>query len=283
MDDEADALYALPLEQFVSERAMLAKALRAEGDRDTAAEVAKLPKPSLAAWAVNQVVRTQPALAKALWEAGDAVLDAQARAVAGKGGGPELRDALKRERAALEPLGDAARGLVTGRGAFLGEPNVQAVIETLHAAAVDPSARPEVAAGRTARPLKLSGLEALAGVSAADSRAATHRTRIAEREREDAGIEQDRKAAAAAERKRRTELQRALTRAERDRDAARARVTEIAREREQHATRIGELREELDRAEADLARAEDDRRAAHQALERAEDAVASVRDDLDAL
>src|SRR5690349_7532776 len=162
MDEEADALYALPLEQFVPERTMLAKALRIAGHREEAALVAKLAKPSVAAWAVNQVVRTQPTLAKELWEAGDAVLPAQQRAVSGKGGGEELREALKRERTALEPLGDAARGLMTARGTFLGEANVQAVIETLHAAAVDPNARPEVAAGRTTKPLKLSGLEALA-------------------------------------------------------------------------------------------------------------------------
>ena len=88
MDEEADALYALPLEQFVPERTLLAKALRAEGDKEGAAEVAKLPKPSVAAWAVNQVVRTQPTLAAELWDAGDEVLQAQARVVGGGGGGP---------------------------------------------------------------------------------------------------------------------------------------------------------------------------------------------------
>src|SRR3712207_882140 len=138
MDEEADALYALPLEQFVPERTLLAKALRAEGDKDGAAEVAKLAKPSVAAWAVNQVVRTQPSLAAELWAAGDDVLDAQARVVGGGGGGDELREAMQRERKALDPLADAARGLMTAAGKFLGEANVQAVVETLHAAAVDP-------------------------------------------------------------------------------------------------------------------------------------------------
>jgi hypothetical protein len=293
VDDEADALYALPLEQFVPERAMLAKALRVEGHRDEAAAVAKLPKPSVAAWAVNQVVRTQPTLVAELWSAGDAVLAAQQRAVAGGGGGAELREALRRERAALDPLADAARGLMTSRGAFLGEANVQAVIETLHAAAVDPEARPEVAAGRAVRPLRLSGLEALAGAAGPllaaaapgavreERRTATKRAEIGERDREDSEDERSRRVAAAVERKRRTELQRALTRAERERDAARARVAKTAAARDEAEGRIEAARAALEAAEAGLVRADDDRRAAHAALERAEDAVATARDALE--
>ena len=275
MDEEADALYALPLEQFVPERALLVKALRAAGERDAAAEVAKLPKPSVAAWAVNQVVRTQPALAAALWDAGDAVLAAQARAVAGTGAGGDLREAMQAERRALEPLADAARGLVTGAGKFLGEANVEAVVETLHAAAVDPSARDEVAAGRVVRPLRLSGLEALAGAPAPRQRAA-----VEERDRADDEAERARRAEDAAERKRRTEQQRALVRAERERDAARERVGRAVAKRDAARAEIERLREELSAAEAALDRAEDDRRAAHDALERAEDAVAGAHDEL---
>ncbi|HEX8206307.1 MAG TPA: hypothetical protein VF587_09635, partial [Solirubrobacteraceae bacterium] len=70
LPDDVDALYCRPLDEFVPARAELAKALRADGRRDEAAAVAKLPKPSVAAWAVNQVVRTQPALAEELWAAG---------------------------------------------------------------------------------------------------------------------------------------------------------------------------------------------------------------------
>ena len=56
---DANKLYGLPLERFTEERNALAKRLREEGQRDEAATVSKLRKPSVAAWAVNQIVRTQ--------------------------------------------------------------------------------------------------------------------------------------------------------------------------------------------------------------------------------
>jgi len=184
---DADELYGLPLDRFVPERDALAKALRAHGRREEAAEVAKLVKPSVAAWAVNQVVRSQPRQAEALWTAGDEVLDAQERVVAGEAGGAVLREAIERQRAALEPLADAARGLVTARAAFLGEQHVQAVVETLHAAAVDRSARDDVAAGRAARPLRLTGLEAVPAAPAGRSSRAAETAESRRGGDEDAG------------------------------------------------------------------------------------------------
>jgi hypothetical protein len=57
---EIERLYALPLDEFTRERDELAKRLRADGDRDAAAAVKALKKPSVAAWAVNQVRRDRP-------------------------------------------------------------------------------------------------------------------------------------------------------------------------------------------------------------------------------
>src|SRR5262245_53136433 len=109
---DADDLYGLPLEQFVPERAALAKALRADGDRDEAARVAKLPKPSVAAWAVNQLVRTQRAAVEELFDAGDAVIAAQSALVSGSGDAVMLREAAQRERAVADGLVETARGLL---------------------------------------------------------------------------------------------------------------------------------------------------------------------------
>jgi hypothetical protein len=306
---DPDDLYCLPLDEFVPERAALAKALRAEGRRDEAAEVAKLPKPSVAAWAVNQVVRAQPQQAAALWEAGDAVLETQERVFAGEAAGPELREAIERQRAALEPLAAAARGLVAGGEKFLGEAHVQAVVETLHAAAVDPGAREDVAAARVARPLRLTGLEAIpAGPGArrpaepsddvapsggaktpraggaeaggakrragGDRESDAARARIAERERRDKEAEAERRAAEKAYTARVREAERAVARAERDRDAARSRVQKAVAARDEAAVRV-------ERAEAALLRAEGVRADAHAELEQAEDAVDRARAELD--
>jgi len=165
-DTDADRLYGMELEAFVPERTALARRLRADGRREEAAAVAKLPKPSAAAWAVNQVVRTQRSEARALWEAGDALLAAQEALLAGSGDGAELRAASGRVQEALVPLLAAARGLLDGRGRALSEATLAKVAETLHAAAIDPDAREEVAAGRAVRELVHVGLGAVAAPSA---------------------------------------------------------------------------------------------------------------------
>jgi len=151
-------LYGLPLDRFVTERTALAKALRAEGRREEAAGVAGMRKPSAAAWAVNQVVRTQRRAVQALFGAGDALREAQARLLAGRGDGRVLRAESERERAAVERLVDAARGLLTSHGLNLSGAVIERVADTLHAAALDEDAREQVREGRLERELRHVGL-----------------------------------------------------------------------------------------------------------------------------
>jgi len=158
--DDADALYGLPLDAFIAERDALAKRLRADGRRDEADEVKALRKPSVAAWAVNQVVRSQPKPARALWKAGDALIGAQDDLLAGRADAAKLRTAVEDERAALDALLDAARGLLTGEGHDLGDTTIERVRDTLHAGAIDAEAREEVAAGRAVRERAHAGLGA---------------------------------------------------------------------------------------------------------------------------
>jgi hypothetical protein len=282
LDPLVDELYGLPLERFVADRHLLVRQLRRDGRRKEASRVAALAKPSIVAWAVNQVVRTRPEQTAALWRAGDAVLDAQARVVAGEGSGVELRAAVEAERAALQPLAEAARGLVTGAGRFLAEQHVQALVETLHAAAVDPALRDEVADGRLTRPLRLTGLGAALGQgpSQAPSRPAAPE-RGSRRAREEADAEVDRRRAAREQRARRQAARRALARAERARNEARARIAEAVRARDTAAADVERARRELEAAQAALAGAEAGLAEAHAELERAEDALEDARAAVD--
>ncbi len=157
MKDPHD-LFGLPLEHFVSERTALAKALRAAGEQDRAAEVAKLRKPSVAAWAVNQMVRTQQATVGELLVAGDRVHRAQSELLTGRGDTRALQDAAQRERAAADELTDTARGLLTSKGHELSSATLERVRETLHAAALDDDARAAVIAGCLERELRHIGL-----------------------------------------------------------------------------------------------------------------------------
>ena len=155
---EPDDLYGLALDRFIPERGALAKALRADKRRDEAAEVAALRKPSVAAWAVNQLVRTQGDGLRELFDAGDGLREAQADLLAGRGDGRTLRAANERERDAVDTLVEAARGLLSSDGHELSPAVVERVADTLHAAALDAGAREQVRDGRLERELRHAGL-----------------------------------------------------------------------------------------------------------------------------
>ena len=55
LDDEVDALFQLPLAEFTGARNALAAKLKKSGRADEAASVKALSKPSISAWAVNQL------------------------------------------------------------------------------------------------------------------------------------------------------------------------------------------------------------------------------------
>src|SRR4051794_35199931 len=145
MPDEPD-LYGLPLEEFTPARDAAARALRKAGEREAAAQVAKLPKPSPAAWAANQVAREQPELIAALLDAGAALRAAQDAAMSG-GGAASLREATLAERRAVDAVMSAAAALKP-----VGKPLSRAMADrlrtTLHAAAGDPGLRAALSAGR---------------------------------------------------------------------------------------------------------------------------------------
>jgi hypothetical protein len=179
---EVQDLFGLPLERFVAERTALAKELRSRGERDQAAQVEALRKPTLAAWAVNQLVRTQGRDVKALFEAGDRARRSQAELLAGRGAGAALREALDQERNAVSRLLGTARGLLSVEGDELSPAMLERVAETLHAAALEDDARAQVADGCLQRELRHVGIGA-AGLSgepppkSARTRAASARPR----------------------------------------------------------------------------------------------------------
>jgi hypothetical protein len=151
---QLDDLYGLPLDRFVPERGALAKALRADGRREEAAAAAKLRKPSVPAWAVNQLVRSSGAEVQELLAAGDAVREAQSDVLLGRGDAGALREAGAREREAVDALVDVARGLLSDASPA----TLDRVADTLHAAALDEASRAAVRGGRLERELRHAGL-----------------------------------------------------------------------------------------------------------------------------
>jgi hypothetical protein len=251
---DVDDLYGLPLDEFVPARNALARELRNAGRREQAAEVTALRKPSVAAWAVNQLVRTQRRAAEELFEAGDALRAAHEKVLGGRSDGNELRAAVERERAAVDELTGAARGLLTTQGHDLSQTIVDRVADTLHAAALDDDARVQVRDGRLERELRHVGL----GMAATGTLPARAPARRAAR-KPDEQAERDRAEARAAARATEREARRRLERAERAANAA-------AERRDRAAKALDDAHAELSDAEAELEEARDELGTAEQAL-----------------
>ena len=260
---DTDELYGLPLERFVPERNALARGLRNRGERDEAAEVAALRKPSVAGWAVNQLVRTQRREIGELFKAGDALREAHNAVLAGSGDGASLREAVERERAAVETLTSAARGLLSSDGHELSPTIVDRVSDTLNAAALDDDARRQVKDGRLERELRHVGLGMAAGPAPdrGSGAGAGGRTRRAPRggppgvadvpKKRTANERAFREQAQARERER--SQQRALEREARRRVERAERGAELALERRDRAAQALEAAEaELTDADAEL-------------------------------
>lgn len=254
---EPDDLYGAARDEFVAQRTALARALRAAKRSDEAAAVAALRKPSVAAWAVNQLVRSQGAAAGELYAAGDALRGAQSKLLAGSGDGRDLRAARERERAAVDALVEAARGLLDSDGHELSATVLERVADTLHAAALHEDAREQVRAGRLERELRRVGLGIGESVVASappppkpQARPGTPPAAAPDKPKSKQAAAEDAKAQRAERDREAREAAQAAKQVEREREAARkaARSAETAArrraERSVHALRAAQERRE---------------------------------------
>jgi hypothetical protein len=167
---EIDRLYALPLEEFTSERDELAKRLRKEGDRDAAATIKALKKPSVAAWAVNQVRRDRPEDVRSLLD----VTEELHRVYAGlssAGARERLGEAAEMQRDLIRSLVRCAEQMLEAGGHNAGEQTLGKVADTLRAAALDEELREQVSAGRVVKEQRAAGLGPLESLPAPPKKA----------------------------------------------------------------------------------------------------------------
>ena len=146
LETAVDQLHAVPLEDFVAERKRLAKELRAAGDRESAAELAKLPKPSAPAWALNRIARDEPEALGGWLEAAQALREASAGA--DRQSGDALRAAMAAHREATRRVLGTVREHARPNGRELSEPMLDRVRELLQAATADPARAELLRAGR---------------------------------------------------------------------------------------------------------------------------------------
>jgi hypothetical protein len=271
---DAHDLYGLPFDRFTVERTGLAKELRKAGERDQAESVAKLRKPSLAAWAVNQLVRTQARAIEELFEAGDAVQSAQSALLSGEGDSEALRGALRRERQAVRDLVEVARGLLNSDGHELSPATLARVSETLDAAALEQEARSQVRDGCLHRELRHVGLGPVAPSDAGGEIAGGKSSRSGKsRQRGRAG---GKRAASPREGARGSRAKAAPTGSRRSASTS-PRPPAAGADRRALRQREAEARRAAEEAARELKAAEAERDAAAHALAAAESAVESAR------
>ena len=248
---EIDALYDLPLAEFTAARNEVAKRLAREGERDAAERVRALRKPSVPAWAVNQLARRARADVEALLAAGARLRDAQ-RSGFDAGARAAFAAAAEEQRAAIGRLLDAARSLESGERGALSGSALDRVGETLRAASVDEDAAELVRAGRLTEELDATGFGPLPEPGAAPRRRSAPRG--AGREDRSAKQRQLRQALAAA-RDQVRDRRRAVADAERELDRLERAVADARRELEDERTRLASAVERLEAFERDARRA----------------------------
>jgi len=257
---EADELYGLPLRDFVPARDALAKRLRGEGRREEASAVAALRRPSVAAWAVNQLMRTQRRAASELLDAGAALLETQSDVVARRRPAADLRAAAERHRHAIDALRGQAAGLLDERGRGPSAQTLERVGETLHAISLEADLREEAAAGRLLDAHRFIGLGPLGTMAPVEEAAPAPAPEPAPRSRKRAATPdrdaERRQAAEAAARRNAAE-------------AAERAALEAAAARAASEQRVDEARAALAEAESALAEARAAEKAATDAAHRA--------------
>jgi hypothetical protein len=249
LERELDDLYGLPLGEFTAGRNELAKRLKKAGQTSEAESVGALAKPSISAWAVNQLARREADRVRELAEAGEELVAAQKAALAGKGA-ERFDGASRRQREAVRDLARTAAGLLEDAGNRPSAAVKERIASSLRAASMDPEGRRLLEHGRLQEDFESAGLDLLAGFApgpgkraAPPKRPSEARLRKAREQLEAAREEERRLAEAAAE-------------AEREAEQA-ARVAEDAAERAQSvAAQAARARDAVELAEQALARLE---------------------------
>jgi hypothetical protein len=247
LEQELDRLYGLPLSEFTAGRNDLARRLRAAGQSEAAAEVAGLAKPSVSAWAVNQLARRRRHEVEDLARLGGELVEAQLAAASGDDGDRFEQARADHGRAASALASEAADLLAETGGRAPSDAVRRRVSDTLRALSLDPERHDELVQGHVAADAEPTGfaLAARLGVPSAPGRRGRRvqpkRARAAEL-RAELG---EARAAARDARRRASEADRDARRAEQEADRAAKRAATAASEADEAASRVETLEDEL--------------------------------------
>jgi len=158
VQDDLDALFALPLTEFTAARNALATRLKKGGAAEDAERIKSLAKPSVAAWAVNQLFWKHRIAFDRLLDAGERFRKAQTAQLAGKSA--DLRAPLEARRAALSELSTHAATILAEGGSA----TMRRVTTTLEALSTYAGIPDTPLPGRLTDDVQPPGFEALAAL-----------------------------------------------------------------------------------------------------------------------
>lgn len=260
-------LFRIPPEEFVARRDQLVRELRQAGDKAAASEVKALRRPTVTAWAVNQLAARHPEELSELVALGERLRAAHGALLEG-GGTASIREITAEQRRLVAELTDTAVALL-GKA---GEAQRDAVSHTLDAAVADPGQGELVRSGRLtkelAAPSGLGGFDVLFDPATTDFDADDTDADTEADDDDDAKAEEER----AQRRRQELELREREARLERlRRELARreAEATGAAQAAEALREELEGLRARLEVAQRRAAAAADAASAARSELERA--------------
>lgn len=159
---DVDGLFQLPLDQFTAARNALAGRLKKSGRVDDAASVRALDKPTLSAWAVNQLYWRYRAEFERLIKTGEQFVKAQGAQLSG--GTANLHAALDARREALSQLAARAADVLRESGHPTSSDTMRRITTTLEALATYGHHPDSPHSGRLTEDIDPPGFEALAAL-----------------------------------------------------------------------------------------------------------------------
>lgn len=259
----ADELYGLPQEEFTPARDARARELKAE--KELAAAVKKLKKPSVAAWVVNLFVRRESDQVEQVIAVGTALREAQEGM-----DGAELRALTKQRRQLTSAMTQRARALAKDEGVKVTQAVADQVEATLTAAMLDTECAKAVRSGLLVAALASTGVDAVdvaAAVAVPDALgfAATPTSGDEPAPPELHVVPGDEKA------RKREEAEAALAEAQQTADEAESALSEANQAVEELQARSLQLQAEIDELKRSLSELESSAEETDEALEEAEE------------
>ncbi|UKA63532.1 hypothetical protein [Arthrobacter sp. FW306-04-A] len=239
-------LYTLVPSAFTAARTSRAKQAKSSGDAELAKQIAQLPKPSTAAWAVNMLVRHGTKEFAGVLELGASLGTAQEQQ-----DHERLRTLGQQRPRVLAAAVEQARAVAEGLGVKVSGAAALEIEATLRAAMTDPAAAEAIRSGQLVRSLATNGLEPVDLSGAVAVPGAPSAVHVTKEEPDDGGRQRER--------------------------------ADSQREREKAQTALLEARQNADRADMELAKAEREKAEAVRRSEQLAVEVKAAKDKLASL